>query len=82
MLVTGSYLGSLSHTLTALDVLARRGLAVKSLVVNETPGSPVTMQDTADTLASFAAARSLSVVPRGPGDAAKIFAELAGLLEV
>ena len=42
VLVAGSYLGSLSHTLTCLDVLARRGLAVKAVVVNETPGSAVT----------------------------------------
>ena len=42
-MVTGTYLGTLSHTLTCLDVLARRKLAVKALVVNETPGSTVTM---------------------------------------
>ena len=43
VLVTGSYLGTLSHTLTCLDVLKRRELAVKALVVNETPGSSVPM---------------------------------------
>ena len=42
LLVTGSYLGTLSHTLTCLDVLERSELAVKALVVNETPGSSVT----------------------------------------
>ena len=41
VLVTGSYLGSISHTLTCIDVLARRELAIKALVVNETPGSTV-----------------------------------------
>ena len=39
VLVTGTYLGTLSHTLTCLDVLKRRELAIKALVVNETPGS-------------------------------------------
>ena len=53
VLVTGTYVGSLSHTLTCLDVLARRGLAVKAIVVNDTPGSPVTFQNTADTLRNF-----------------------------
>jgi dethiobiotin synthetase len=53
MLVTGTYVGSLSHTLTCLDVLARRGLPVKAIVVNDTPDSPVTFQNTADTLRNF-----------------------------
>jgi dethiobiotin synthetase len=60
VLVTGSYLGSLSHTLTALDVLMRRGLAVKAVVVNETPGSTVTIESTIGTLASFA--RTIPIV--------------------
>ncbi|HVZ68069.1 MAG TPA: dethiobiotin synthase [Rhizomicrobium sp.] len=37
IVVTGSYLGTISHTLTALDVLARRNLRVAGLVVNESP---------------------------------------------
>ena len=53
MLVTGTYVGSLSHTLTCLDVLGRRGLIVKAVVVNETPGSPVASQDTIHTLRNF-----------------------------
>ena len=53
VLVTGTYVGSLSHTLTCLDVLARRGLSVKTVVVNDTPGSPVTFQNTISTLRNF-----------------------------
>jgi dethiobiotin synthetase len=53
VLVTGTYVGSLSHTLTCLDVLARRGLIVKAIVVNDTPGSPVTFQNTISTLQNF-----------------------------
>ena len=79
--VTGTYLGSLSHTLTCLDVLGRRGLAVKALIVNETPGSPVTMQDTKATLANFAGATPLLAAPRRPNDATGFFAKLARLLE-
>ena len=52
VLVTGSYLGSLSHTLTCLDVLARRSLAVKAVVVNETPGSAVTVDGTVATISN------------------------------
>jgi len=60
VLVTGTYVGSLSHTLTCLDVLARRGLMVKTIVVNNTPGSPVTFQNTVSTLANFE--RNISMV--------------------
>ena len=46
ILVTGSYLGTISHTLTALDALFRRDLSVLATVVNETPGSaaPASLQ--------------------------------------
>jgi dethiobiotin synthetase len=54
VLVTGSYLGAISHTLTALDVLSHRGLSVKALVINETLDSPVTMQNTTQSIANFA----------------------------
>ena len=66
VVVTGSYLGTLSHTLTCLDVLARRNLAVKALVVNETPGATVTLDETARTLERFAPATPVTTLPRLP----------------
>ncbi len=39
ILVAGSYLGTISHTLTALDALYRRGMKVMATIVSETPGS-------------------------------------------
>jgi dethiobiotin synthetase len=36
LLLASNYLGAVSHTLTALEVLARRGLEVKAIVVTET----------------------------------------------
>lgn len=52
VLVGGSYLGAISHTLTALEVLRARGLAVAALVVSQSadPGAP----DFAATLACIA----------------------------
>ena len=35
VLVTGSYLGAISHTLTALSVIRARGLPVRGVVVSE-----------------------------------------------
>ncbi|ASG21101.1 dethiobiotin synthase [Nitrospirillum viridazoti] len=64
LLVTGSYLGTLSHTLTALDVLARRGLRVAAIAVSATPGATVPMAETLTTLARFAPGIPLTAVPR------------------
>ncbi len=54
IVVAGSYLGSISHTLTCLDVLRRRELAVCALIVSETPAATVTVADTIDCLSRFA----------------------------
>jgi dethiobiotin synthetase len=54
VLVAGSYLGSVSHTLTCLDVLQRHALAIRVLVVSETPGSTVPLADTVESVARFA----------------------------
>jgi len=52
ILVAGSYLGSISHTLMALEVLRARGLSVKALVVSESESS-VLLEDTVATLEKF-----------------------------
>ncbi|MBX9826362.1 MAG: dethiobiotin synthase [Xanthobacteraceae bacterium] len=78
LLVTGSYLGSLSHTLTALDVLMRRDLAVKAVVVNETPGSPVAIESTIETIRRFARAIPIIEMRR---TAAPTFRTIAERLE-
>jgi dethiobiotin synthetase len=54
ILVAGSYLGTISHTLTALDALYTRGLSVMATIVSETAGSTVPLDDTVATLARFA----------------------------
>lgn len=64
VVVAGSYLGTVSHTLTALDVLARRGLAVRALVVSETAGATVPLDATLETLAHFVADTPVLTVPR------------------
>ena len=50
VLVSGSYLGSLSHALTALEALARVGAGVTAIAVNETPHSTVTLDATLESL--------------------------------
>jgi dethiobiotin synthetase len=54
ILVTGSYLGTISHTLTALDSLYRRDMNVMAIVVSETPGSTVPLDETVAAISRFA----------------------------
>lgn len=53
LLVTGSYLGTISHTLTALAVLERARLDVRAIAVSDTAGSTVTLADTVTSLERF-----------------------------
>ncbi|MGH6811598.1 MAG: dethiobiotin synthase [Methylocella sp.] len=53
ILVAGSYLGTLSHVLSAQDVILRHALDLRAIVVSETEGSPVPLDATLTTLASF-----------------------------
>jgi dethiobiotin synthetase len=64
ILVAGSYLGTISHTLTALDVLGRRNLAVTSLVVSQTAGSLVSLDETRSAIARFASQLDIVALPR------------------
>ena len=54
ILVAGSYLGTISHTLTALDALYRRDLDVLAIIVSETAGSTVPLDETVKAIARFA----------------------------
>jgi dethiobiotin synthetase len=66
ILVTGSYLGTISHTLTALDALYRRGMTVLAIVVSETAGSTVPLDDTVAAIARFA--EPVIALPRQKSD--------------
>lgn len=55
ILIAGSYLGSLSHTLTALKVLTMQNVTVRAVVVNETRDSTVGFRDTVNYLKRYIA---------------------------
>jgi dethiobiotin synthetase len=82
VLVAGSYVGTMSHTLTSLEVLVRRNLNVAAVVISESEGSAASLEDTVATLQRFADSIDVVGVPRlAPGasdDAA--FARIAALL--
>jgi dethiobiotin synthetase len=69
ILVAGSYVGALSHTLTAVDVLERNAVKVAAVVVNETPGSAATLADTAGTIRRFTDNIDVFALPRLPDGA-------------
>ncbi|WP_281299846.1 MULTISPECIES: dethiobiotin synthase [unclassified Iodidimonas] len=52
LLVTGSYLGSLSHSLSCIEGLAHRGLAPSALIVSDSPDHPaaIPLNDTCKSL--------------------------------
>ena len=55
ILVAGSYRGTVTHTLTALDSLFRRDINVLATIVSETPGSTVPFEDVVAEIGRFAA---------------------------
>ncbi len=55
ILVTGSYPGTISHTLTALDSLFRRDMSVLATIVSETAGSSLPLDEVVATIGRFTA---------------------------
>jgi dethiobiotin synthetase len=81
ILVAGSYLGTLSHVLSAQDVIFRHALDLRVIVVSETEGAPAPLDATLATLANFAKAPLLGLrrqVPARQNDA--VFQQLAELI--
>ncbi len=67
LLVVGSYLGTISHTLTAAGTLAARGLDISAIVISESEESPVPVAETASTIQRFLPDLRIAAVPRLPG---------------
>ncbi len=64
ILVVGSYLGTLSHTLTAAAALDGRNIELAAVVVSESEQSPVPLAETAAGLARRLAPTPVVAVPR------------------
>ena len=79
ILVAGSYLGTISHTLTAHDVLIHAGLKIAALVISETPDSTVGLDETQASLRNFLDT-PIVVLHRAGEAGAQEIAALAGLL--
>jgi dethiobiotin synthetase len=64
LLVAGTYLGTISHTLTACEALKVRGRDPWTIILSESPQSPVPPAETARAIARFTDA-PIIVVSRG-----------------
>lgn len=79
VLVAGTYLGTLSHVLTAFEVASLRGLEIAALVLNETPGSSVPIEATRASLTNFCGDVPIVTLAHGTANEAA-FETLADLL--
>ena len=82
ILVAGTYVGTMSHTLTSLEVLVRRNLDVAAVVVSESAGSAASLEETVATVQRFANSIDVVAIPRLAPDAGDhpAFAHLAALM--
>jgi dethiobiotin synthetase len=78
--VAGSYLGAISHALTGLDAIKCRGLDLRALVVDETPGSSVDLNATCASLENFTSAPVLALRRRDGAANEAALARLAALV--
>ena len=70
VLVGGSYLGAISHTLTAIEVLCARGLVLKAVVVSESAAAGTPFAETVAAIARLARFSPVIAAPRRMGDLA------------
>ena len=79
LLVTGTYLGAISHTLTALAAMRAAGCAPRAIAVNESEGSGVSLAETMAELAGFAPGVVAVAIRRNERDFAAL-ARVCGLV--
>lgn len=77
LLVVGSYLGTLSHTFTALKTVESYGLTVAGIVVSESLENPVPLSETVVAMSRFVGAIPVIPVPR---DGSSAIAKEIGLI--
>ncbi len=66
VLVGGSYLGAISHTLTAAAALIDRAIPISGVVVSESADQPVPLRETGAAVAAFLPHLPVIQVPRIP----------------
>lgn len=68
LLVGGSYLGAISHTLTAIEVIRAAGLSLAAVVISESAGGDAPFDETVDSLIRLSRASIIGARRDGPED--------------
>ena len=79
LVMAGSYLGTLSHTLTTVGALQERDIPIAGVVVDESEDNPAPLGETLDTMARFLAGVNLVSLARG-ADQVAIFAAIKRII--
>jgi dethiobiotin synthetase len=77
LLVAGTYLGTLSHTITAVESLEVRGITIAGIVLSESVSPPVPAEEVAEVLRRVVP-HPVFIIPRDLND--RSFRELAASL--
>lgn len=80
ILVGGSYLGAMSHMLSAFEVVRARGLKIAALVTSESLDSTVSLEETARSIRKFTHPLSPVTMPRDPALQEAAFQRLVHVL--
>ncbi|HJO73769.1 MAG TPA: dethiobiotin synthase [Rhodospirillales bacterium] len=80
LVVCGSYLGTLSHTLTTVAALRGRDIDIAGVVVSESEQSPVPVSETVETLQRHLGGVSVATAPRNakPDEVMESLSEITG----
>lgn len=83
VLVTGCHLGTISHTLTAAEALAARGIALHAIVVNDAPGGTEPPQDIRASIAAhLPVATPVFTLPRISPTTEQAWKQLPPVMEI
>ena len=64
IVVAGSYLGTLSHTVATCEALRGRGVDIKGIVISESEESPVPMDELVETMQRLIPDTQIGIIPR------------------
>ena len=67
ILVVGSYLGTISHTIATVEAMKMRGLAIHSIIISESEGDCPDLNETKENIEALTGIES-KILPRLAGD--------------
>jgi dethiobiotin synthetase len=65
VLVAGTYLGTISHTISAAEALVQRGVMIAAVALSESPFAPMPPAETKQVLGRFMPSVAIHIIARG-----------------